>query len=363
MNNLPVFTQTVDVAYKNDTTTTNNLKFRFKKWEYLKANLNRKRMRVQKFTVNNTSVPVFIPDRLKTNTLYYYITAGGTGILPPENNTLTPNSLEYFTIVREISGTNSIASKQFFINHIPENPNLPAPSFVIDDDVSYYLNEYYYYYDFLHFLAILEDALNNSISALEGVTDNYCSFVLEDTGITLYVEKTMANKYTIEISDSLKRIIPFKSYLSNFTVNGISHVLDFPIFETASGATTYKSISCQLYETVFPFSELLIRSEDIGANYTIFVNNEDVKSNQQQGSFESIILSYNIRTNLFNQIYDFYQYVNNNDSLWVNFKENKSDDNYFTIELFLRLKNNVVIPYKLKPNDLFTLTFDCEYYA
>lgn len=351
------FTQPYDISFRNNNDKDIEAKFRFAKPDAFKNNLNSKQIRCQKFTLSNTYIPLFIPDRV-TNESYFNVVPGATADLSVDN-TLTIDSLEYFFIVRQ--NNNAKATVQYVV-HIPENPTLTPPYVPITDDSVYYTTDYYYYHSLEHFFKILEDEINSAVSTLDGGYDGNCNITINPStnSFSMYIDKDFINNNTIEFSESFLRLFPFKNSLSPYTTGQKSYVLDFPEFEASSGALTYKLISCPMYEAVFPFSELLISSDDLGVNFTQFISDEALIKSHQSGTYQSTILAFNMRTTVFTGIYDFYIYVNNDDSLWNNFYLNENTDKFITINIGLRLKNNIVIPMKLKKKDLFTMTLELK---
>lgn len=351
------YQQIFDFAYRNATDNEIDCKFRFRRPEFFKANLERKQCRVQKFAVNNTSIPLFIPERAVSQS-YFNVSVNSTnpGTVYNNSDILTVNSLKYFVIIRNNANTEGEIA---YIRHIPENSSLVAPLSVLTDDTQYYMNDYYYYHDFTHFLSILSETINNMAFSKFGVFSN-CAITIdrESNSFIFYFNKTFINSYQVEFSQSLIDLFPLKNIKSPYTTPQPSYFLPFSQFETASGSINYKTTSCPIYEIIFPFSELLITSKDLGVNFTQFMSNNDFEKNNQHSIYESTVLAYSIRTNEFTQIYDYYTYTNNNDSLWNNFGENQNADSHIEISVNLRMKNNIIIPLKLKPNQLFTITIN-----
>jgi len=119
-------------------------------------------------------------------------------------------------------------------------------------------------------------------------------------------------------------------------------------------------VSCPIYEKIFPFTELLINSDNIGVYPTSFLENKDYTTNGNEGVGQNTILSFNIRSNEFLNIYDYYTYTNLNDSLWCNFYDTVQNENNLTFKVYLRLRNNIVIPFYLNPDELFSMTLELE---
>jgi hypothetical protein len=294
-----------DFSFKNETNNDIECKFRFRRPDFYKQNLNFKQIRVQKFAVNNNLVPLFIPQRV-TDTSYFNVALNTTNPATVYNssNVLSVNSLKYFIIIRNNANSDGEIA---YIQHVPEKASLVAPLTVLTDDTQYYLNDYYYYHDFTHLLSILSNTINVMANAKFGVLAN-CEMTIDrmTNSFVFYFNKTFVASYQIEFSQSLIDLFPLKNVQSPYTTGQPSFYLPFSAFETASGAINYKTTSCPIYEYIFPFSELLISSKDMGVNFTQFMTNDDFEKNNQQAIYESVILAYSIRTNEFTQIYDYY---------------------------------------------------------
>ena len=362
------FRQLVNISYSNSTNLTQELKFRFLKPDILKSQLDSKKLRIQKFTVNNRYVPIFIPTRMVKNDNYLYNLSIGPGVntrigIAP-GNVVSSSSLKYWIIIR---AKDNSATGIVFINHVPEKPNLPTPPIPIEDDFQYYTNEYYWYHDMTHFLTILQSAISNLALGMSIIGSNIPEpqFEIDSTGggYNFYVTAPFADNYDLEFNKELLDIFPFKNYISpNASSQLESSVIVFSPIVQGINNQDFRSTSCLFYESTFPFSQLLIKSEDININSTQFITDLTVLSNTQPQNLNAIMLEFNIRTKQYNEIYDFWTYVNNNDSLWNNFDlENSSPSSHVTISFELRLRNGLVIPLKLLPKDLLTLTFEIKY--
>lgn len=351
------FRQLIDLSYKNTADIDKDLEISFVRPDVLKSNLDSKQCRVVKFAVNNTYIPVFIPTPVTHASKFdnfFTVDPHPTGTNTNYNPYLSFNSMDYYIILRRHDTGDT---QTFYLYHHPENANIPTPYAVIDNEYEYESNEYYWYHSFQHFLnGIAKDInLHNSDIGME--------FTINSKGITMYVKKTFMDKpATIEFSQSLLDVLPFRSNPSSLTTGGTtpSRELIFPSFVTSSGVETYKSISCVLYEKNFPFSQLLVISKDLGVNFTYFIDNAILTNNTQQNQPTNTILAYSLRTNLFLDIYDYYTYQNSNDSLWNNFYTDTSPDNRVSLSLKLRFKNGDIIPFKMKPNDLFSITVEVK---
>lgn len=355
---MATFSQNYNVAFSNKTNNNINCQFRFRRPDEMFNNLNMKKIRCQRFTLSNTYIPLMIPDRV-VDSSYFNVSPNAT-VNTNINNTLTVDSLKYFFIIRTFNNSEAVTT---YVRHISESPDLLPPPAVIQDDVSYYLNEYYYYHSLQHFFTILEEAVKYAAFTLTGSPDPKFSVTINPTSNTFsfYFDKVFADNYVVEFSESLIRLFPLKNAKSPATTGQSSYKLIFDSFESTSGEDSYRQIDCLIYDTIFPFSELLINSDDLGINFTQFITDDDFTTNNRQTQYNSNILSFNMRTTTFNEIYDYYYYINNDDSLWNNFYLTNSADKHISIQLFLRLKNNVIIPMQLKPKDLFTMNLELKY--
>ncbi|MET0570939.1 MAG: hypothetical protein ABWZ79_05900 [Pedobacter agri] len=339
---------------RNTTNTQTQARFKIAKPDMIMNNLDGKKMRIQKFYLNNTGVPLFIPNRV-TNTSYFNVTTDATAT-QYLFDTFTSNSLEYYIILRDQANTNATV---VFLQQ-PTNINFGAtqPSTPILDDNLYYQNRYYYYYDFTHFLQVIVDSFNAAFAVNPAAAGNPVEPILwqNKSGYFQLFVRNEADWY-FEFSESLIRLLPFKNIQ---IANGIYRLVFSDTPATING-NTYNEVDADMYDTIFPFAQLIFRSEDSNLNPVNFVDEGVLTSNLSGGIFEKSILTYDIETNNPSGIYNFYKYVNEDDSLWVNFYNNRNINNHFTIDLFLRLKNNLLIPYPINPGELCTFSVEIKY--
>ncbi len=348
------FRETFNYYFRNGNAEKSHASFKIAKPPIMKNNLENKKIRIQKFYVNNlTATPQFIPERV-TSSDYFNITTGGAsdGFI---DNSLTANSLKYYITLRDVGGNDceTVFLRQQLINFGTVEPSGP----ILDDNV-YYNNDYYYYYDFTHFLSLITDAINSAYSSHAGASANPPNPILwqNKDGYFQFFIQNEADWY-IELSPSLIELLPFK----NIQINDDLHRIVFDPTTVQISGNTYNEVDANFYDTIYPFTQLIFRSEDSNITPINFIDEGALLSNAITGIFEASILTYDISTANFAGVYNFYEYVNENDSLWVNFyTENNSKDN-FTVGLYLRMKNNIVIPYYLKQNELCTFTVEIKY--
>lgn len=361
------FRQPINISYSNTSTRNKELNFRFIKPDMLKANLDAKKLRIQKFTVNNKYVPVFIPERMLPNDIGLFQEYIGPGTLTRSGFTLggvvNSSNLKYWIIIRKKDGTQSGI---IYLNQIPEVPNIPVPPVPIIDETSYYENEYYWYHDFTNFLTIVTNAITFlggqmgiPIGAIETVN---IEMDLANQGYNWYLPLILLKDYDVEINKELLDIFPLKAVPSTIASPALQmYKILFGKFIDVNDNIEYKTLSCEFYESTFPFTQLLIRSEDINVNPTQFITDITVAQNIPPQNLNAIILEFDIRTKQYNQIYDFWSFTNNNDSLWSNFKiEDTSPSTHVSLSFELRMRNGIIIPMKLLPKELLTVTFEIK---
>lgn len=347
------FRERLNYYFINKKDGSSEAKFKINKPDVILNNLDKKKIRIQKFYVNNRALPQFIPQRITQNTTDYFNVTTNATTTNKFYDTLDINSLEYYIILRDQANTEAIV---VFLKHIPINPT-PTPQSVINDDVTYYSNKYYYYYDFTYFLELVRDAYTYAYTQHSNSNaGNVIGPILwQNTQFQFFVRSY--SQWYFEMSESLINILPFKNIL---TSDG-HYRLIFDDTPANINGLAYNEVDAKFYDTIFPFTELLFKSDDAGLNPISFIDNTALTSNTQNQNLQNTILSFDIDTNAFNEFYNFYKYVNKNDTEFVNFDKNKDTKQHLTIQLFLRLSNDVVIPYILNKNERCKFTLEVKY--
>lgn len=368
------YTNIYDFFYRNNNTTPQNVVLKMPKDNMFKNNLLKKRVRLQKFYLNNSGVQLFHPERV-TDSSYFSVTTDATTTYY-SNNSLNPTSLKYYVVVRRQDGTKAGVA---FLRQ-PNINNASVPNSVIYEDYQYYTNPYFKYFDFTHFLTLLINAFGAAqtlvLNSPETATFNYVFDMASDNtftfGVPNYVDSTNPaydpaySTYYFELSESLIHLFPFKNTKTSYGTYRLNipdtpyDVKVNPIIVPA-GEINYYQITCPFYDTIYPFQQLLFQSDDLRVNPITFVGNNQLESNNAPDNFVNAILSYDIGTNLFNQTYNYYKYVNEYNSMYMNFVENESTENRITIQIFLRMKNNLLVPYILNPNELVSFSLELVY--
>lgn len=366
--------------YRNNTEVTSNASFTTSKDDIFKNNLQNKKVRVQKFYCNNSKVPIFIPDRMinsayfssvvpnSTTNTYYDNRPAGLAVI--SGTSLDSQSLKYFINFRK--GDNS-ESHIVFLRQPLVDPDLEIPPHPIVDDQQYYTNKFYWYYDFTHFLSQIELAFSNFATLMAfpwtGRVTNF--WQNKDGYFQLLARTELLADWDIEISESLLNLFPFKNIkinsnsdsLTGNNTTGTSYRLVFGDETLTVNTKTFLEAQAVFYDTIFPFMQLLFVSDNLGLNPINFINNAILNSNVQTSLYENAILSYDIGTDMFIGIYNFWKYTNENDSIWANFRHGTSFDPNMSIKIYLRLKNDVLIPYPIGPNELFTYSLEVKFHG
>jgi len=346
------YRESLNYYFRNGKSSDSHASFKISKPTMMKSNLENKKLRIQKFYLNNLATPIFIPDRT-TDANYFNVATNGLSDVFI-NNTLTSNSLRYFINIRDLANQ----CVTVFLDHQLINFGTTQPVQVVYDDYQYYTNPYYYYYDFTHFLELIVNAINLGVTSHPGFVANPLNPILwltQNGYFQLFVQNEA--DWSIEFSESLINLLPFK----NVQYTNDLFRLVFDGTEATINGQTYNEVDANFYDTIYPFTQLIFRSDDANITPINFIDEGALTTNAQNGVFESSILTYDISTNNFPAVYNFYKYVNENDSLWVNFYTDEDSKNHLTIGIYLRLKNNIVIPYLLRPKELCSFTLEMKY--
>lgn len=317
----------------------------------LKANLQKKQLRISKFYLNNSYIPQFIPRPfLKQTDFDLNLPNPNTTY---NNNTLNINSTCYYFAISNNDPVVSTATEVYFISHIPENTLLQQPLSVAYDEGYYYGNPYYYYHDFKHFLSIVQNAINSVMG-----NNDFCTITLSTDlqNVEFLVNQQFLLNHNISFSKSLLEILPLK----NFSYMGDLYNITFSDLIIKNNNKIYQISSCKLWDTVFPFCELLITEKNLGTCITNFVSDMHNSSGINNETYNHVLLAYDISTNNPMCIYNFYKYVNTNNFSVSLFNQNTNDAIKFSIFIYLRMKDGTLVQHKLNPRERFQLTFQIE---
>lgn len=375
------YVKDINLMFKNSTKKQYQCKFSFKTPEIMKENLNDKKIRIQKLRINNTFIPLFIPDRYKTqdelieqdtelslmgliknysqpNTLY---------IRSPNVPTVQPNLLKYFTCITTPTTIDISILQPTIINK-----NIPIPNYVIKNDIEYYTNQGYYYYDLGLFLKQLQIQINGSLNMFYTTSNvSYCKLQYTQTGngtsVSIFLQNSMFvapnDMQILGFSRDLLEILPFSNIYKAFSIieSDLISYIDFTEETIQMNGVAYRTASCTLFDNMFPFTQLLINSDLMNVNPEDFIDNNTLSSNISTGNPTSTMLSYDISTENPLGIYNYYTYINNYDSEWKNFLNATNSNGNVDIYIGLRMRNFAVIPMTLNPNELLQITIQIKH--
>lgn len=349
------YSEPINYYYVNNTDKPQHASFKIKKPDILYNNLsNHKKINCKKFFIENTKIPQFIPDRMVDKS-YYNFVPNSTGSSLSLGNTFNAASLKYYICLRDPA---NIASVVVYLQQPQLYPNITMPNSIITNDAEYYQNEFYHYYDFTHFLTLIVDAFNFAQSnhpAGNGSNLINPIFLMDSNVFKLFFENY--SDWLFEFSESLISILPFKNVLMT---DGVYRLICAPTPVPING-TQYNEVDAVFYSTIFPYTQLIFFCDDCSLVPINFVNNQTLTSNIQNSITESAILVYDIGTEQFNNVYNFFKYVDLNDINWVNFMVKDDTRDKFTIGLYLRTRNNVIVPYILNKGEIATFTIGVKY--
>lgn len=319
----------------------------------LGSNLFSKRMYASSLYINNTMLPLFIPEMMPENyaqSTFAGLHKGNCGFIASFGETYDINSIGYFIAVQKRDFTQTIVD---FVKHVPQNPLNKPPLFPISDKNIYYLNKYYWYYNFAHFLKSVEASFNQALTSLIGPNsepDPYVYITTDGKICTMYVRQDVSNQIFIYTSESLNDILPFNCSIFNFP--NCWHINDTEMTTNFLGST-YDVFQCKYYDTIVPFTQVVVDCQDFPLTFQEFTS-----SAENLISYSKIFLSYFLEGN---EIYNKFVYSATSPVPYVDFTENEVQNNKtFTIRAFARLKNDVLIPIQLRKNERFIVTFTVE---
>lgn len=328
--------------------------------DYLRNNLTSKQMKIFKFYINNTYLPKFIPDRPTDNILLTNPSAVSNVIFPATSNVDTINSTNYFIIIRLTD--NSLASISY-IQHIPQNLS-PTPSFIITDSQAYYQNPYYYYSSINSWLVVVQNAINATLVNMGYTGNAILTMTPTDSKFHLMMDTTTLGAVRIEFSDALANILPFtlaNPTASDPSIVAKSKIISFSTIKYTNAPYVYHESIGESYDTMFPFTELLIKSDDLVAEPTQFMG--DTEFANQGERYDNVLLAFDIRTDEPQNIYNYYKYITSFDTDdLVDFKQDSNASHFMTFKVALRLRDNSVIDYYLNPNEQFSFTLITKVY-
>jgi hypothetical protein len=217
----------------------------------LKTNLTQKALGVGTMTMNNSNIPVFIPELMSEETNNY--DCGTTGTSTYIGKTGGINALDYFLVFRRADNSEAVMA---VVQWIPQ-PSQKVP-FSVPDENSVFTTPYYYCFDFMNFLGMITSQLNNAILVYEPSTISSLNLDSETNTYNLYIQDniSMLMDYQLEFSPKLKELLPFETVEVNLG-SSKTYRVNWNTFTMSINNVKYWNASAPMYD-VFPFDLILM---------------------------------------------------------------------------------------------------------
>lgn len=328
----------------------------------LVQNLQQKRMYASSLYVNNTTLPIFIPkqgsqsylDCCTTDVQSQLTKHNTTFTMNYLNSTLNVNSLGYYVMIVKRDWTTGCIN---FIQHMQQDSRTTPPYKVPTDETDFCTNKYYWYYNFAHFLKIVEGALNDSCVNVMGsnMGDPYVYMTTDGKSSSMLVRDDVASMVYIFISDSLKKILPYNS--SKFFYSTAEVVNDTEV-QTTLLNSIYDVYQCNFYDTICPFECIMLETPDFPCRYLTFTTLSKQNVSMQ---YNKVFLKYLIEGRDLSQVYNNFTYNVSEPIPYVYFTQKEvSQKKRFSVSAFARMKNDVVIPIKLADGERFIINWKVQ---
>ena len=302
---IPFQTKTV-----NDTNNPIDCVAIFDTPDFLKNNLNNKKMYCSSLYLSNSYLPVFIPQISNQQ----WITNSLANMPPPgagyENyvfqNQFTPSSLQYYVAVQyPTKGITAI----YFINQI-QMGDYPPPQFPYTNQKDATQDKYFWYQNFDIFLKLVEYALNvcvtqvNNIAAIITPIPQYAMITTDLTTCNLYMESTMALNCNVYFSDELIKILKFPSYVD--TTYNFGNIIQKSEYITTMGSNNFTLNTCQFSDNIYPIESVIFTTTNLPVIYKSYNTNITIQNTQYNRCFLEF---YPQDTNNLATLYTPYQYA------------------------------------------------------
>jgi hypothetical protein len=321
-------------------------------------NLLGKRMYCTSLYINNLDLPLFIPEQGSEMKLTraleeaQFMAQQTTSQLFTSGVNYTVNSIDYYICI-------STASKISLrcLQLIPEDGVTP-PYQPHTDKISYCTDKYYWCHDFEHFLTNLENTITNSLEDLGFVSQSadspICKIITDGKSCELYIMEEFSNQVSIVMSDTLIDILPFNKTKSQYFKDG--QTLNNTNLTTTLYNSIYDNFSTDFYDTIYPFEALILQSSDFPVRYAPLSTSLATAIQYSKSFLQFLILGKDL-TNCYN----YFNYGVQTPIPYVYFTQDTvSEKATFTVQVFARMKNDVLIPIDLKNNERFIVRFKIE---
>ena len=269
----------------------------------LQKDLYTKRVGIEELSVDTSKIPRFIPTVALTQftstvTNYWGGSSNDSQLPPPANTNLNIDVLNYFINYRQKD--NSRCYTSFVMWNDPNN--LPAPNINIVDATSVYSLPYFFCYNFMDFMSMVEYSINVAIETYTGapIPDGQQALFKYDALSKTYqlsIAQTYLTNFDIEFSEGLYELFRFQSIQIN---SGSNTQLNIPVTtyqiqfndRFGIGDTFYYNSVCEVKNTIFPF-DLMFLTTNLPVQPTYFINSVD--QNLAQTSTYTILHKFNTK--------------------------------------------------------------------
>ena len=258
----------------------------------LQQNLYGKRVGIEELQLDTSQIPRFIPQVALTKNVYSVVnyrggaTTTNTQIPSAGGTNMNIDCLNYFINYRKKDNTECYTS---FVMWTDPN-NLPAPRVGLVDEISVYSMPYFFCYNFMDFLTMVQKSIN---VAIETVLNNPIpagqeSMFKYDASTKTYqlsVENNYVLDWDIEFSASLYELFRFQSvqvnvgyqdFVDNAPVTTYRIVWNDRFFVDE---TLYYNATCEVKNTILPF-DLFMLTTNLPIQPTTFINSVDTNIDQ-----------------------------------------------------------------------------------
>lgn len=346
---------------QNTTETPMDCNVEFQTPDFLKNNLDKKRMYVSSLFLNNTSLPTFIPiigsQSFITETMNKIPDAGSGFVNYIFNQSFGVNSLKYYVAVRDPTHDLTIL---YFIDTIEQN-NQPKPPMPYSSNNNAMNDKYYWYNDFSVFLKLLEYGLNVCLQQINLQTNisvpipQFCFLTNDGKSLSMYVDSLLSFNCDIHFSEELIKILPFPNYKDGDL--NLGHIISKSEILTKISGTDYALSNCQFSDNIYPIESIVFISRELPIMYKQYNTNLVV----QNTNYNKVFLEfYPEETNNLISLYTPYQYSVKTPVPYLYFTQNNFEEYNCSFSCYARLKNDTLILCQLNYGERFIINFYME---
>lgn len=203
--------------------------------------------------MNNSNIPVFVPELATSDTLNY--SPGATTTNNKLNGTPGLNTTDYFIVVR--NAANSVACCSYVV--WKQTRNISPPSSIPDSN-SIFTTPYYHCFDFTDFMEQVETALRLGIDNVFSLGVDLVSLELdsETNTFNLSISNDLPlagiSSFSIEFSPKLIQLFPFQSSQTAFR----TYRIKWQQLPVQLASFSCYSATAPVYDSIFPFDLILL---------------------------------------------------------------------------------------------------------